>query len=141
MGLKGSDPCLRQPAYLRRGTVSDRIVIEDLRLRTVIGINGEERRDRQDVIVNLVLYVDTRVAGRSDNIYDAPLNYRDLTKRVIAGVEESSFHLVERLAEEVADICLEEKGVEKVQVSVSKPGALRFARSVSIVIERERHVR
>jgi D-erythro-7,8-dihydroneopterin triphosphate epimerase len=126
---------------LRRETVSDRIVIEDLLLRTVIGINGEERRDLQDVIVNLVLYVDTRVAGRSDNIDDAPLNYRDLTKRVIAGVEESRFHLIERLAEELADICLEEKGVEKVQVSVAKPGALRFARSVSIVIERERNVR
>jgi D-erythro-7,8-dihydroneopterin triphosphate epimerase len=121
--------------------VSDRIVIEELRLRAVIGINGEERRDRQDVIVNLFLYVDTRVAGRSDNIDDAPLNYRDLTKRVIAGVEESRFHLIERLAEEVAKICLEEKGVERVQVSVAKPGALRFARSVSIVIERERHVR
>lgn len=119
----------------------DKIIIEDLRLRTVIGINGDERRDRQDVIINIVLYVDTRVAGRSDNIDDAPLNYRDLTKRVIAGVEVSSFHLVERLAEEVADICLEEKGVEKVQVSVAKPGALRFASSVSIVIERERHVR
>jgi D-erythro-7,8-dihydroneopterin triphosphate epimerase len=121
--------------------MSDRIVIEDLRLRTVIGINGEERRDRQDVIINIVLYVETRVAGRSDKIDDAPLNYRDLTKRVIAAVEESSFHLIERLAEEVADICLEDKGVEKVQVSVAKPGALRFATSVGIVIERERNVR
>jgi FolB domain-containing protein len=121
--------------------VADRIVIEELRLRTVIGINGEERRDRQDVVINMDLYVDTRVAGRSDNIDDAPLNYRDLTKRVISGVEESSFHLIERLAEEVADICLQEKGVEKVRVSVAKPGALRFAGSVSIVIERERHGR
>lgn len=121
--------------------MSDKILIEDLRLRTVIGINGEERRDRQDVIVNLVLYVDTRIAGQSDNIDDAPLNYRDLTKRVITGIEESRFHLIERLAEEIAGICLEEKGVERVQVSLAKPGALRFARSVGIVIERERRVR
>ena len=121
--------------------MSDEIRIEDLLLRTIIGLNGEERRDRQDVIVNLVLFVDTRSAGRSDNIDDAPVNYRDLTKRVIAGVEESRFHLVERLAQEIADICLEEKGVERVRVSLAKPGALRFARSVGIVIERERNVR
>lgn len=121
--------------------MSDEIRIVDLHLRTAIGINGEERRDRQDVIVNLLLSVDTRVAGRSDNIDDAPVNYRDLTKRVIAGSEESRFHLIERLAEEIANICLEERGVERVRVSVAKPGALRFARSVGVVIERERNAR
>jgi dihydroneopterin aldolase/D-erythro-7,8-dihydroneopterin triphosphate epimerase len=121
--------------------VSDEIHIEDLHLRAVIGINGEERRDRQEILVSLVLYVDTRIAGRSDKIDDAPVNYRDLTKRVITGVEESRFHLVERLAEEIAHICLEEKGVERVRVSLAKPGALRFARSVGVVIERERDVR
>ena len=119
----------------------DEIHIDELHLRTVIGINGEERRDRQDILVNLVLSVDTRIAGRSDNIDDAPVNYRDLTKRVINGVEESRFHLIERLAEEIAHICLEEKGVEKVRVSVAKPGALRFTRSVGVVIERDRNAR
>lgn len=119
--------------------MSDEIRIEDLHLRAVIGINGEERRDRQDIIVNLILCVDTRKAGRSDDIGDAPVNYRDLTKRVISVVEKSSFHLIERLAEEISDICLEDNGVEKVRVSVAKPGALRFARSVGVVIERERH--
>jgi len=125
----------------RYDVMYDEIRIEDLHLRTVIGISGEERRDRQDILVNLVLSVDTRIAGRSDNIDDVPVNYRDLTKRVITGVEESRFHLIERLADEIADICLEEKGVERVRVSVAKPGALRFARSVGIVIERERNVR
>jgi FolB domain-containing protein len=125
----------------RGETVSDEIRIEDLLLRTVIGINGEERRDRQDVLINLVLFVDTRAAGRTDNIADAPVNYRDVAKRVITVVEESRFHLIERLAEEIANLCLEEPGVERVRVSVAKPGALRFARSVGIVIERERNVR
>jgi D-erythro-7,8-dihydroneopterin triphosphate epimerase len=120
--------------------VSDEIRIDDLHLRAVIGINGEERRERQDILVSLVLYLDTRIAGRSDNIDDAPVNYRDLAKRVINMVEESRFYLIERLAEEVADICLEKKEVERVRVSVAKPGALRFARSVGIVIERERSV-
>lgn len=121
--------------------MSDEIRIEDLLLRTFIGINGEERRDRQDVLINLVLFVDTRAAGSTDDIADAPVNYRDMAKRVITGVEKSRFHLIERLAEEIANICLEEKRVERVRVSVAKPGALRFARSVGIVIERERSVR
>ena len=118
--------------------MSDEIRIEELLVRTVIGINGEERRDRQDVLLNLVLFVDTRAAGRTDDIADTPVNYRTLTKRVIGRVEESRFHLIERLAQEIADLCLEEPGVERVRVEVKKPGALRFARSVSIVIDRGR---
>ncbi|HEX2769892.1 MAG TPA: dihydroneopterin aldolase [Geobacteraceae bacterium] len=118
--------------------MSDEIRIEDLLVRTVIGINGEERRDRQDVLINLVLFVDTRAAGLTDDIAATPVNFRTLTKRVIGRVEESQFHLIERLAQEIADLCLEEPGVERVRVEVTKPGALRFARSVSIVIERGR---
>ncbi len=116
----------------------DEIRIEDLLIRTIIGINGDERHDRQDVLLNLTLFVDTRAAGASDDIADAPVNYRTLKKRVIAAVEGSSFHLLERLAAEVAAVCLEEAGVEKVRVSAAKPGALRFARSVAVVIERGR---
>jgi D-erythro-7,8-dihydroneopterin triphosphate epimerase len=117
---------------------SDEIRIEDLLVRTVIGINGDERHDRQDVLVNLTLFVDTRPAGKGDDLADATVNYRTLTKKVIAAVEGSSFRLLERLAAEVAAVCLAEPGVERVRVSVAKPGALRFARSVAVVIERGR---
>jgi dihydroneopterin aldolase/D-erythro-7,8-dihydroneopterin triphosphate epimerase len=118
--------------------VTDEIHIKDLLLRTIIGINGEERCDRQDVLINIVLFVDTSAAGRTDNINDIPVNYRTLTKRIIARVEESEFHLIERLAEEIACLCLEEHMVERVRVSVAKPGALRFAKSVEVVINRSR---
>ena len=116
----------------------DEIRIEDLLLRTIIGINCEERHERQDVLVNLVLFVDTRAAGHSDDIADAPVNYRSLTKQVIDVVEQSCFLLLERLAAEIASVCLAEQGVERVKVRVAKPGALRFARSVEVVIERGR---
>jgi dihydroneopterin aldolase/D-erythro-7,8-dihydroneopterin triphosphate epimerase len=115
----------------------DRIEIKDLLLRTIIGINNDERHNRQDVLINLTLYTDTRAAGRSDELRDT-LDYRALTKRVIALVEESRFYLVERLATAVADLCLEDARVERVTVSVEKPGALRFTRSVGITIDRER---
>ncbi len=117
--------------------VTDQILIRDLLLRTIIGINDEERRDRQDVLINIVLHADLRRAGKSDDIQDA-VNYRTLVKRVIKLVEESQFYLVEKLAAEIAAICLDETRIERVQVRVEKPGALRFARSVGVEIDRTR---
>ena len=117
--------------------MSDQIQLQDLLLRTIIGINEEERRNRQDVLINIILYADTRAAGASDAIEDA-VNYRTLTKRVIKRVEESSFYLVEKMAAEIAAICLQDPRVEAVDVRVEKPGALRFARSVGVEIHRTR---
>ena len=117
--------------------MADKITIKDLRLRTIIGINDEERRNLQEVLINITLFVDTRRAGTSDNIADA-VNYRTITKRIIALVEQSRFYLVEKMVAEIADLCLENQQVERVRVSVEKPGALRFARSVGITIERGR---
>ena len=117
--------------------MTDQIQIKDLLLRTIIGINEEERRNRQDVLINITLYADTRPAGRSDDIADA-VNYRTITKRIIELVEDSQFFLVEKMAAGVADICLADPRVERAQVSVEKPGALRFARSVGVTVERGR---
>jgi dihydroneopterin aldolase/D-erythro-7,8-dihydroneopterin triphosphate epimerase len=117
--------------------VSDEIQIKDLLLRTIIGINEEERRNRQDVLINITLFADTRAAGASDEIEHA-VNYRTITKRVIAMVDTSRFSLVEKMAAEIASICLDDERVERVRVRVEKPGALRFARSVGVEIERAR---
>jgi FolB domain-containing protein len=117
--------------------MTDQIHIKDLQLRTIIGINAEERRDRQDVLINLVLHVDTRPAGASDDVAQA-VNYRTLTKRIIQLVETSQFYLVEKLAAEIAALCLGDARVERVRVTVEKPGALRFARSVGVTVERGR---
>jgi dihydroneopterin aldolase/D-erythro-7,8-dihydroneopterin triphosphate epimerase len=123
------------PEESRRMT--DRILIHDLFLRTIIGINEEERTERQDVVINLVVETDTRRAGQSDDIADA-VNYRTLTKQIIELVENSQFLLVERLAEVIATLCLADSRVDKVKVTVEKPLALRFARSVGVSIERSR---
>lgn len=115
----------------------DYIVIEDLLVRTIIGINPEERTQRQDVVISLRLETDTRLSGKTDSIEDA-VNYRTITKQVIDFVEDSSFQLVEKLAEEVASLCLVDERVSRVRVSLRKPGALRFSRSVGVSIERTR---
>jgi dihydroneopterin aldolase/2-amino-4-hydroxy-6-hydroxymethyldihydropteridine diphosphokinase len=117
--------------------MTDQIQIRDLLLRTIVGINEEERRNRQDVLINVVLYADTRAAGASDDIEDA-VNYRTITKRIIDLVEGSRFYLVEKMAAEIAALCLEDSRVGRARVRVEKPGALRFARSVGVEIERTR---
>jgi dihydroneopterin aldolase/D-erythro-7,8-dihydroneopterin triphosphate epimerase len=117
--------------------MTDQIQVKDLLLRTIVGINDEERRNKQDVLINLVLDVDLRAAGESDDIEQA-VNYRTITKRIIKLVETSRFFLVEKLAAEIAVICLDDPRVERARVTVEKPGALRFARSVGVTVERGR---
>ncbi len=115
----------------------DRILIRDLQARCIIGVNEEERREKQDIVINLTVYADLRPAGRSDRIEDA-LDYRELKKRILGTVEGSQHYLVEALAEDIAAVCLEPAAVQRVQVCVDKPGALRFARSVAVEILRDR---
>lgn len=115
----------------------DRIIISDLRVRCIIGINDDERREKQDVSITLSIYTELRRAGKTDRYEDA-IDYRSIKKQVLAAVENSKYFLLEALAERVADICLAPPGVVKVQVRIEKPSALRFARSVGVEITRER---
>jgi FolB domain-containing protein len=113
----------------------DRILIRDLRVRGIIGINDWEREKTQDILINLEIAVDGRLAGLTDDMNDS-LNYRTIAKDVIAYVESSEHFLVEALATEIARIVTVGHGASRVTVTVEKPGALRFAESVGIEIER-----
>jgi D-erythro-7,8-dihydroneopterin triphosphate epimerase len=115
----------------------DRIQIADLVVSGIIGINPDERVNKQDVRINATLWVDTRLAAVSDDIADA-VNYRTITKTIIGHIEQGEPMLVERLVSEIADICLYDERVQQVEVTVEKPGALRHARSVGITITRSR---
>lgn len=115
----------------------DRIIIEDLLLRCIVGINPDERVKEQDVNLRLVLHADLRQAGRSDDIADT-VNYKAVKVAVRQFVEASSFLLIEKLATEIARLCLRDPRVERVDVRLEKPGALRFARTVAVEISRTR---
>jgi len=118
----------------------DKIHIRDLHGRCTIGVFPEERREKQDVIVNITLEADLRTAGRTDRIDDT-VDYKAIKNRVIAFVEQSACALIEALAQRIADLCLEDDRVQRVTVTVDKPGALRFARSAAVEIVRQRRVR
>lgn len=115
---------------------ADKIHINDLLTRGIVGVNDWERKDKQDILVNITLCADLRPAGRSDNIEDS-VNYRTVAKQVIAYVESSSRFTLEALSEDVARLCLSMPGVTRARVRIEKPGAVRFARSVGVEIERE----
>lgn len=119
--------------------MTDRIFIRDLALRCIIGIYPEEREKIQDVIINVEMDVDSHAAAAaSDNIEDA-VDYKTITKQIIAHVEDSSYNLIETLAERCAGICLAPAKVRRVTVTIDKPGALRFARSVAVQVTREKN--
>lgn len=113
----------------------DIVFIEDLRIDAVIGIYDWERRVRQTLSFDIEMAFDNTVPAASDDIADT-LNYKDVSKRLIAYVGESSFGLVETLAERCAAIIREEFSVAWVRVKLSKPGAVRGAKAVGVCIER-----
>ena len=114
---------------------ADRIEIKDLLLRGIVGVNESERRKRQDILVNVRMTADTADAAAADSLESA-VNYRTVSKEIIALVEASNYHTVERLATEIARLIVTGHPVTKVKVTVEKPGALRFARSVGVTIKR-----
>lgn len=115
----------------------DKVFVKDLIARGIIGINDWEREKPQEIRINLVLYGDLQPAGESDDIADC-INYRTAAKKAQSHAETAQRLTVEALAADIAKICLEEPRVNKVLVRVEKPGAVRFAESVGVEIERSR---
>ena len=113
----------------------DHVFIEGLEIEALIGIYDWERRIRQTLVFDLEMAFDNRVPATTDAIDDT-LNYKAVSKRIIEYVSQSDFGLVETLAENVAKIVLTEFGVTRVRLKLSKPGAVRGARAVGVMIER-----
>jgi FolB domain-containing protein len=115
----------------------DKIFVEDLLIRGIIGVSDRERANKQDIVVSVVMYADIRKGAETDDIQYC-VNYRTVSKAIIAHVESTARYTVEALANDIAGICLDTPGVEKVEVKVEKPGAVRFSRSVGVEITREK---
>jgi len=113
------------------------IRIKNLRLRTYIGFNDDERRKRQDVVINVRFSYPADEAAASDDVKYA-VNYRTITKEIIRTVEEGRFMLLERLAADVLELVMSHERVAFAEVEVDKPHALRFSDSVSALLSASR---
>jgi dihydroneopterin aldolase len=114
---------------------TDTVFLHELKVETVIGVWDWERKIRQTVSIDLEMGTDIRRAAETDSIDDT-LNYKAVAKRVQQFVAESEFQLVETLAENIAEIVLREFEIPWIQVRVSKPGAIRGATNVGVLIYR-----
>jgi dihydroneopterin aldolase len=122
---------------MKNTEASDTIFLNDLRVKTIVGIWDWERRMRQTVSIDLEMGADIRKAARTDSIDDT-LDYKHIAKRIQQFVEDSSFQLVETMAENIAATVLHEFDVPWIVVRVNKPGAIRGSRDVGVQIRRER---
>ena len=113
------------------------IRITDLRLSAIIGIFDWERTQKQEVVINLEIECDLSKAAKSDRIEDT-LDYKALNKRIIKHIEESQYFLIEKMADQVLQLVMENAAVTHAKVRIDKPGALRFSRSVSVEFEARR---
>lgn len=113
----------------------DIIYINDLRIETIIGIYGWERRTRQTVVLDIEMGTDIRKASLSDDVEDT-LNYKTVAERLFEFVGGSEFELIETLAEQISDILLNEFNVPWLRLKLNKQGALKGVRDVGVIIER-----
>lgn len=107
------------------------IKIENLKLRTIIGVFDWEKRTKQDVTINIEIEFDGEKAGKSDDIKDT-VDYKSLNKKIVSYVEKNNFNLLEKMVVCIGSLIIEDTKIKKATVKVDKPGALRFAESVSI---------
>ena len=113
----------------------DRIFLSEMKIETTVGIWEWEKRIKQQVIIDIEMSADIKKAAATDQIEDT-LNYKAVAKSVRKLVEESSFQLVETMAEKISELVIGEHNVSWVRVKVNKPGAIRGSKGVGIIIER-----
>lgn len=113
----------------------DKVIVKNLMARGIIGLNDWEREKPQEILINITVYTDIRKAGETDDVQYS-VNYRTLAKKAQQHAETAARLTVEALAEDLAGLCLAFPNVQKVNVRVEKPGAVRFAESVGVEIER-----
>lgn len=119
---------------MQRQTATIRIT--NLRLRTFIGFNPEERAKQQDVVINVEIRHLLDPAALTDDI-DGALDYKAISKAIIGHVEQGRFLLLEKLTADLLEICAADPAVTHARVTVDKPHALRFADSVSVTLEHD----
>ncbi|MDC2972035.1 dihydroneopterin aldolase [Gammaproteobacteria bacterium] len=121
--------------HFRSVEMDDVMYIKDLRVQTIIGLYDWERKVRQEVSIDIDIFFDNKAASVKDSVNDT-IDYKKITKAVISHVEKSSFKLQESLAESIAVLIKRDHPNNLIRIRVSKPGALRNAKDVGIIIER-----
>lgn len=116
-----------------------KIHIKNLKLKAIIGVNDWERKEKQDIIINIFFEIDAEKSSYTDNIEDTS-NYRILTKKIIEKIEVSNFFLLEKLTDTILDLIMEDTLILKASIKIEKINAITFSDSVSVEMERVRNI-
>lgn len=117
--------------------ILDKLHIRDIQCRCVLGVFAEERHEPREVSINLTIYYNKPKAAKTDNI-DQAVDYDELTKKLRAHVEPTTYELIESLAESIANLLLENPSILACLVVVDKHGVPEGARSAAVEIFRKR---
>lgn len=113
----------------------DKVFIKDLRTQAIIGIFDWEREVRQEIKMDFEFEFNCSKAAKSDDINDA-FDYKKISKKVLSFVEKSNFKLIEALGENIIKLIKKDFPDVKVTLTISKPGALRGAKDVGLILIR-----
>lgn len=113
----------------------DKVFIEQLEVITTIGVYDWEQEIKQKLVLDIEMAHDNRPAGKSDDVSDA-LDYAQVSEAVIGHIEGGRFLLVERVAEEIAELIMSRFNVPWIKIRLTKPGAVAQAKGVGVIIER-----
>lgn len=117
--------------------MNDKVVIEGLSVMTTVGVYDWEQHMQQKVVLDVIMDWNNKLAGKSDNINDC-LNYAEVSQTIVNFLNNNRFFLIEKIAEEVAELVMSHFLISKVKIKVSKPGAVATANNVAVIIERAR---
>lgn len=115
----------------------DTLILHGLEVKARVGVFEWERRIEQTLKVDLEMAADAGAAEASDRLEDT-LDYKAVARRAREFIAAADCALVETLAHRLAETLMSEFGIGWLRLSLQKPGAVRGAKSVGIVIERGR---
>ena len=111
------------------------ISLKNLRTKAIIGVYDWEQKRKHNIVINLIVRLNDEKSGMSDDLDDT-LDYEKLQDGVVELVQSRPFKLIERIAQEVVKMILDQPLIDYVKVEVEKPGALSYCDSVSVQIEK-----
>lgn len=112
------------------------ITIKNIRVSCILGVTEKERKSLQEIGITIQLGIDSKKASKTDDINDS-VNYREVYENVLAVIAHSQFHLLEKLGDAVADMCLQYAGVKSVTVTIAKFNRLKKADYVAVEIQKD----
>ena len=113
--------------------MNDQIILNGIKSNCIIGVNLDERKKKQEIIINLVIFYD--FSKLNDEIENT-INYSSVYKFTKRFVENSKFYLIEPLGNELANKLIHKFKLIKIEIEIIKPSVFGDGETVSVKLKR-----